>query len=200
MNIENLEKQLNQLVENVDEESFIYDMLLAYEQPKASITRLKKGDYNLSKNDDEILWKKKLFFKADTDSDLHSLIDQLQGDAGITRHHPRFILVTDYQTLLSVDTKTEDTLDISIEELPKHFDFFLPWAGMEKSQFQSENPADIKAAERMGRLYDIILEDNPTENSEERHALNIFLSRLLFCFFAEDTGIFSDDQFTVTVN
>lgn len=196
MNIENLEFLLTQLVTDIDEESFIYDLLLAYEQPKASITRLKKGDYNLSKTDGEILWKKKLFFRADTDSDLHSLIDKLQGDPSITRHHPRFIIVTDYQTLLSIDTKTEDTLDIPIQELPKHFDFFLPWAGMEKAQFQSENPADIKAAERMGRLYDIILEDNPTENDDERHALNIFLSRLLFCFFAEDTGIFSDDQFT----
>lgn len=41
-----------------------------------------------------------------------------------------------------------------LADLPKYFDFFLPWAGMEKTQFQSENPADVKAAERMGRLYD----------------------------------------------
>ena len=72
----------------------------------------------------------------------------------------------------------------------------MPWAGLEKTQFQSENPADVKAAERMGRLYDILLEDNPTEQKAELHALNIFLSRLLFCFFAEDTGIFQDNQFT----
>ena len=63
----------------------------------------------------------------------------------------------------------------------------------------SETLADIKAAERMGRLYDIILEENPCETDAERHSLNIFLSRLLFCFFAEDTGIFSDDQFTNAV-
>ncbi|MHB8149816.1 MAG: class I SAM-dependent DNA methyltransferase, partial [Desulfobulbia bacterium] len=47
----------------------------------------------------------------------------------------------------------------------------------------------------MGRLYDLILEDNPATNEADRHALNIFLSRLLFCFFAEDTGIFADGQF-----
>lgn len=41
-----------------------------------------------------------------------------------------------------------------LADLPKYFDFFLPWAGMEKTQFQSENPADVKTAERMGRLYD----------------------------------------------
>jgi len=199
MNIEKLEDNIQSLVTNLAKEMFIYDLLLAYGQPKAAITRLRKGDYNLSKSPDEILWKKKLFFKKETVSDLHSLIDSLKSKPDIIRHHPRFIIVTDFQTLLSVDTKTEDTLDIPITDLAKHYDFFLPWAGMEKSQIQSENPADIKAAERMGRLYDLILEDNPVENEEDRHALNIFLSRLLFCFFAEDTGIFTDAQFTNAV-
>ncbi|OOY48858.1 SAM-dependent methyltransferase, partial [Solemya velum gill symbiont] len=157
---------------------------------------LQKGDYNLSKNEGEILWKKKLFFKVEKEADLHSLIDKLQSDTAITRHHPRFIIVTDWQTLLAVDTRIDDSLDIPIQDLAKHFDFFLPWAGMEKSQIQSERLADIKAAERMGRLYDLILEDNPVENEADRHGLNIFLSRLLFCFFAEDTGIFSDALFT----
>ncbi len=196
MNIEKLEANIQSLVANLSEQSFIYDLLLAYDQPKSSITRLQKGDYNLSKNQGEILWKKKLFFKEETDADLHGLIDKLKYDPAITRHQPRFIIVTDYQTLLAVDTRIDDTLDISVRELAKHFDFFLPWAGMEKSQIQSEKLADIKAAERMGRLYDLILEDNPVENEADRHSLNIFLSRLLFCLFAEDTGIFKDDQFT----
>ena len=196
MNIEKLETNIQAIIANLSEQSFIYDLLLAYEQPRSSITRLQKGDYNLSKNQGEILWKKKLFFKAEKEADLHSLIDKLQSDTAITRHHPRFIIVTDYQTLLAVDTRIDDTLDIPISELAKHFDFFLPWAGMEKSQVQGEKLADIKAAERMGRLYDLILEDNPVENDADRHSLNIFLSRLLFCFFAEDTGIFKDSQFT----
>ncbi|RQV98371.1 class I SAM-dependent DNA methyltransferase, partial [bacterium] len=74
--------------------------------------------------------------------------------------------------------------------------FFLPWAGLEKTQVYGENPADIKAAVRMGRLYDLILEDNAIKTAADRHALNIFLSRLLFCYFAEDTGVFKQDQFT----
>lgn len=196
MNTEKLESNLKALVTNLNKETFIYDLLMAYELPKAAVTRLQKGDYNISKVQGEILWKKKLFFKKETDADLHHLIDKLRIAPTIIKQHPRFIVVTDFQTLLSVDTKTGDTLDISISELPKHYDFFLPWAGLEKAQFQSENPADVKAAERMGRLYDIILEDNPTEEKDQLHALNIFLSRLLFCFFAEDTGIFQDNQFT----
>ncbi len=196
MNLEKLESNIKLLVENLTEETFIYDLLLAYEQPKSSITRLQKGDYNLSKTDGEVLWKKKLFFKKENDNDLHCLIDNLKSDPLIIKHHPRFIVVTDFQTLLSIDTRTEDTLDTKIGNLAKHVDFFLPWAGREKSRFPSEKLADIKAAERMGLLYDLILEGNPTENEPDRHALNIFLSRLLFCFFAEDTGIFTNNQFT----
>lgn len=196
MNIETLEKKLVTLVTNLVNDEFIYDFLLAYGQPKASITRLKQGDYNLSKTPRQVLWKKKLCFKYETKQDLHGCIDELTNDPAVAKQHPRFIIVTDFKAMLSVDTKTGDTLDIRIDELPQHFDFFLPWAGMEKSQLQSENPADIKAAEKMGRLYDLILADNPPESDTDRHALNVFLSRLLFCFFAEDTEIFSPDQFT----
>jgi len=199
MNIEKLEDNIHSLVTNLNEKSFIYDLLLAYEQPKSSITRLQKGDYNLSKIPGEILWKKKLLFKEETDSDLHGLIDKLKSDSAIMKHHPRFLIVTDFETLLSVDSRTGDTLDIPITDLSKYFDFFLPWAGMEKSQLPGETLADIKAAEHMGRLYDLILADNPAGDDIERHALNIFFSRLLFCFFAEDTGIFNDNQFTNAV-
>ncbi|MCH9723391.1 MAG: N-6 DNA methylase [Planctomycetes bacterium] len=198
MNIEQLEQNIQSLVTNLNKETFVYDLLRAYELPKASITRLQKGDYNLSKKTGEILWKKQLFFKQATEEegDLHVFIDNLKNDPAIKKQHPRFIIVTDFQTLLAVDTKIDDTLDIPLQDFPKHYDFFLPWTGREKSQIQSENPADVKAAEKMGRLYDLILEDNPTENEKERHALNIFLSRLLFCFFAEDTGIYENGQFT----
>ncbi|MCX7085839.1 MAG: class I SAM-dependent DNA methyltransferase [Methylococcales bacterium] len=196
MNVEALENNLKTLVSSLNKETFIYDLLMAYELPKASVTRLQKGDYNLSKVSGEILWKKKLFFKQETTNDLHQSIDNVSNNATIVKQHPRFIIVTDFEMLLAVDTKTADSLDILLTDLSKHYDFFLPWAGLEKTQFQSENPADVKAAERMGRLYDIILEDNPTQEKDQLHALNIFLSRLLFCFFAEDTGIFQDNQFT----
>ncbi len=196
MNIDTLEQNLRKLVTNLDPDSFLYDLLLAYEQPRASITRLQKGDYNLAKRGTDVLWKKKVYFSHERHLDLHALIDAIQQDTTITRHAPRFLIVTNMQHLVAVDTKTQDTLDIALADLPKNVDFFLPWAGMEKQQFQSENPADVKAAERMGRLYDLIQKDNP---AFDRHALNLFLSRLLFCFFAEDTGIFGDNQFTNAV-
>jgi hypothetical protein len=196
MNVAQIENNLQLLVKSFDEQSFIYDLMLSYGQPKASIKRLKDGGLNLSKNNGEILWKKKLFFKETKDTDLHDLIDNLRIDDAIAKHSPRFIIVTDYKNLVARDTKTNDTLDIEILEIPRYFDFFLPLAGMEKAQHQFENPADVKAAERMGKLYDQIKKDNPTDTEEEVHNLNVFLTRLLFCFFAEDTNIFEKSQFT----
>jgi hypothetical protein len=200
MNIAQIETNLQKLVKSIKKNSFIYDLLIAYGQPKASITRLQKGGLNLSKVEGEILWKKKLFFKSVKGKDIHTLIDEIKKDPAATKHDPRFIILTDFETLLAVDRKTTDTLDIPIEQIAKHFDFFLPWAGMEKAQHQNENPADVKAAEKMAKLYDELKKDNPVKTTEQVHNLNVFLSRLLFCFFAEDTGIFETSQFTNAIS
>lgn len=200
MNIAQIEANLQKLVQSVSNESFIYDLLLAYGLPKASITRLQKGGMNLSKTEGEIIWKKKLIYKAVKNDDVHRVITELKADERLTKHDPRFIIVTDFETLLAIDRKTSDTLDINLLEIPKYFDFFLPMAGMEKAQHLSENPADVKAAERMAKLYDEIKKDNTTETPEAVHSLNVFLSRLLFCFFAEDTGIFEPDLFTNSIH
>ncbi len=199
LDIEKLEDNIKAIGLNPNKETFIFDFLLAFNLPKASIARLKKGDQNLSKTSDEVLWKKKLYFKAEYKLDLHETIDRAKRDLSINRHHPRLIIVTDFSELLAIDTKTSDSLDIPIKDLGKHYGFFLPLAGMEKAQFIVENPADVKAAEKMGRLYDTILEENEFETFDQKHSLNVFVSRLLFCFFAEDTNIFESGQFTSTL-
>ena len=58
MNLEKLEESVRNIVTNLDQDEFIFQLLRAYDLPKASITRLKSGQYNQSKNDDEVLWKK----------------------------------------------------------------------------------------------------------------------------------------------
>src|SRR5690606_35080511 len=125
MNIAQIEANLQALIKSIDRESFIYDLLLAYGLPKASITRLRKGNLNLSKAEGEISWKKKLFFREVFEEDLHSTISDMVTKA---RHDQRFVVVTDYEVLLAIDTKTQDKLDIEIGEFPRHYDFFLPWA------------------------------------------------------------------------
>lgn len=200
MNISQIEKNTKKLIDTFSKESFVFDFLRAYGIPKATVTLLQKGKRNLSKREDRIILKKKLFFQEIQEgADLHNEIDDLQKDSATMNHHPRFIAVTDYQTLLAIDTKTKDALDIPFNELSKHFDFFLPLAGIEKRKVAQENPADRKAAEKMAKLYDGILEDNNVYERGKTHDLNVFLARLLFCFFAEDTGIFKDGIFTESV-
>jgi type I restriction-modification system DNA methylase subunit len=193
MNISQIESNLNQLMNNFNQETFIYDLLAAYYLPKASITRLQKGNLNLSKVPGEISWKKKLLFKEEFNNDLHLTITDLKKE---WKHNQRFIIVTDYKNLLAIDTLTQDQIDIPLKELPKNYDFFLPWAGMEKATHAAENPADVKAAEKMARLFDEIRKENPDNSPEFLHQLNIFFTRLLFCYFAEDTNIFENDQFS----
>ena len=186
--------------ESYDRE-FIFELLLAYGKPQSNVTRLRNG--SLSVADDkttEVAQKNVVYFKETTGDPL-AVIDELRTSPTVVRYRTRFVIVTDYTELLAVDMKTGENLMIPIRDIDQHFTFFLPWAGMEKAQYVTEAHADVKAAERMGKLFDELLAANPglLEEQHGRHALNIFFTRLLFCFFAEDTGIFNENQFTNAV-
>ncbi len=202
MSLTNIEENLKKLLLNLNKENFIFDFLLAFEQPKTTINRLKKGDYNQSKKSNQLIWKKKIFYhKTSNDEDIHATIDDLSKSKDVINHNIRFIIVTDFINLLSLDLKTRDTLDIDITEIDKNGHFFLPLIGQEKYLPEKESEADIKAAYKMGKLYDNIISNNKNilEGSKERHGLNIFFTRLLFCFFAEDANIFDKGLFTSSI-
>jgi len=194
-----IEENLKGVLNSFNPETFIYDLLSAYGKPKASINRLQNGDYNLSKNSDEILWKKNLFFKRVNEKELHSTFENVSHNEKIIKHDPRFIIVFDDQTILACDTKTSDILDIPINDLVENFNFFLPLTGRENVVFYKENPADIKAAEKMAKIYDEICKNNPGIELNNILELNVFLSRLLFCFFAESTQLFKQNLFSKTI-
>lgn len=203
MNSKEIESNVKQIFENYTKEEFIYDLLVAYGTSKTSITRLKKGDFNLSKVDGEILYKKKIFFKEETANQLLSSIETLSTEDRILKHSPRFTIVTDFQTLVAKDLKLGKNLDIALKDLPKYFDFFLPLVeGGEFYNFSNDNKADREAAYKMAQLYDSLITANPDiyNSKDSIHNLNIFLSRLLFCYFAEDTEIFEEGSiFTNTL-
>ncbi|MEP0212114.1 MAG: DNA methyltransferase, partial [Cellulophaga sp.] len=200
MNASQIEKNVTALVENFNKEEFVFDLLKAYGISKTSITRLKKGDFNLSKVEGEVLYKSKMLFKEVATGSLLNTIDELTKEVDSLKHNPRFVIVTDYVTLLAKDTRTGLALDTPILEIHKHFGFFLPWAGQEKYAQKNENFADRKASEKMAKMYDILVQENPGIYDDGGHNLNIFLSRLLFCFFAEDTDIFPiEGMFTDTL-
>ncbi len=200
MNSKEIENNLSSLVENLNCEEFIYDFLLAYGISKTSITRLKKGDFNFSKVKGEVIYKNKIFFKTSSSDKLLIDIEEAAGNEQILKHNPRFIIVTDFETVVAKDVKTKRNRDFKIGELPKYFDFFLPLTGAEIYKSSNDNKADRDAAYKLGQLYEVLVTDNPDYNTES-HNLNVFLSRLLFCFFAEDTSIFEiKSVFTETLS
>ena len=193
MAITEYEDRIKNIVDDSDHASFIYDFLSVYDKiSKATITKLRKGSNNLSKVPGEVYLKNKLYFK-ETLGDVLQEYSELEDKVAELKSKPRYVIVTDYTQLLAKDEQTGDSLDIKFKELPRYFDFFLAWNGIEKADFEKENPADLKAAERFAKIYDELLKSN---KDADRHGLNLFLIRLLFCLFSEDTGIFEQDLFT----
>jgi hypothetical protein len=121
-------------------------------------------------------------------------------DAAITRHNPRLYIVSNGNELVVYDPKANDYWDNTLEKLWKNFEFLLPLAGIEPFEATEEAEADVKSAELMAKLFDDIRRYNNISDPDTVHSLNIFMSRLLFCFFAEDTGLFEGQNlFTNTL-
>ena len=202
MSSHEIENSLEKIIANLNKDEFIYEFLIAYGISKSVVTRLKKGDQNRSKRENEVLYPKKIIFRIEKSNNLLNAIDDIAQDAGVQKHSPRFAIMTDFNHLVAKDLKLGKALDIKIKELPKHYDFFLPLAGSEVYHSANDNEADRNAAYKMATLYDNLIEENPDiyQSKAQIHHLNVFLSRLLFCFFAEDTGIFPEDSiFTNTL-
>ncbi|KAE8545027.1 DNA methyltransferase [Marinobacter nauticus] len=194
-------ESMEQACSNLNPDEFIFSFLDAYGFPKSTITRLRKGDdsRNVASGGD-IGLKKKLYFRSVPEgADLNAEADALKANEVVSRNDIRFVIVTDFKSLVALDLKAEERLETTMDELDKQYAFFLPLAGYEKAVMYSEHPADVKASEKMGRLFDLIRERNDLSKPGDIHALNVFLTRLLFCFYAEDTGIFAQGQMTSAI-
>ena len=103
---------------------------------------------------------------------------------------PRYILVSDFARFALTDLENGTTLEFSLENLHKEVKNFGFIAGYTTQIITPQDPINIKAAERMGKLHDAL-----KDIGYAGHALEVYLVRLLFCLFAEDTGIFQKRQF-----
>jgi hypothetical protein len=201
INLAQIERNIQQLAENpVQKDSFVYDLMRAYGIERSIISRLQNGSLNKATHEGAVVWNTMLYFLPVEDSaQLQDAFELMRLSDVNRKYKPRFIIATDFETLLAYDTKAGDTLDTTVTDLPLNIDYFRPWAGIEKYIAPEEARADLTAAGRMAKLYEQLLKDNPTQTVPEVHALNIFLTRLLFCYFAEDTEIFEKKLFTNTI-
>ena len=197
---EDLEKLTIETINKDKKDDFIYEFLALLDVSKSTITSLKKNDgrFNVAANPEagEVANKHRIYFKSvDEGQDLAKALSEVMNSPIINQHKIRMVMVTDFNTVLINDTKYDETLDCDFTDLYKNYHFLLPLAGLERAREYSEHPADVQASEKMGRLFDHIRKLNEFNTADDLHALNIFLTRLLFCFYAEDTGIFDANQF-----
>ena len=105
---------------------------------------------------------------------------------GLKEHElPRYILISDFDTFRFYDLDEKKDYTIHIKEFIDHIHLFGFIAGYEKRTFKEEDPVNIEAAYLMGKLHDELKEIGYSD-----HALEVYLVRLLFCLFADDTTIF----------
>jgi len=185
-----------------DATTFPYELIGVLNASKMTVSRLKSGATNKARQPGDVLWQKHFFFRAVSPGvDVGAVGDALAADPLTTKNKPRFIMVTDGKHVHVRDLKFNDTENVAFDRLDEKSDFLLPLAGYERRAVVEEHPADIKAAKKLKKLYDAILAANPTwSGGHHTHELNVLMTRLLFCFYAEKTGIFDiADVFTNTV-
>ena len=106
------------------------------------------------------------------------------------RDLPRYVLVSDFARFRLFDLDTNEQHEFPLADLHSNVRLFGFMAGYQTRSFGQEDPVNIKAAERLGKLHDLL-----KASGYEGHPLEVFLVRLLFCMFAEDTALFERRQF-----
>ncbi len=161
----------------------------------------------------DLFWKGRLLVEhksrgANLDRAESQAFDYLQSLAREGRQDeiPRHVIVTDFDRLALYDLEPDGAdeadpsvpgvaqvrrVEIHVCDLHRHIRLFGFIPGYEVRVFDKEDPINVRAAEVMGRLHDAM-----AAGGYAGHALERFLVRVLFCLFAEDTGIFDPNAFT----
>ncbi len=161
------------------------------------ITRRRVGSFELpiKKADNkqgfiDLLWKGIILVEHKSrGKDLDKATQQAKDYFPNLKEHelPKYILVSDFQKFRLYDLDTDETKEFELKDFVNHVHLFGFMAGYEKRVYRDEDPVNIKAAELMGELHDRLKEIGYTG-----HDLEVYLVRLLFCMFADDTGIFNN--------
>jgi hypothetical protein len=182
-------------------ETFPYDFIAAYDAPPATVTRIRNGTQNATDIDGAVLWRQKLHLHVCALGEVEPSVQRLAASRATERQKVQFLLATDGVEVAVRDLRADDANFFPFEEFGNHFGFFLPLAGYSRYKAAEENPVDVKAANRLSRLYDALIAENPEwAGDDKRHAMNTFMTRLIFCMFAEDTGIFAENLFAKTIH
>lgn len=142
----------------------------------------------------DLFWKGRIMIEMKSrGKSMEKAWEQARRYAATLKPHemPRCILICDFEhwDLYDLDRDAEKH-SFTLAELPQHIHRFYYLAGYDERSYQEEDAVNVQAAELMGRLHDCLKADG-----YEGHALELYLVWLLFCLFADDTGIFEQDDF-----
>ena len=175
-----------------------YNLLYAFGKSERDIQRYKEGK-GVLKTFEGLLIKGLFCYRDTTTMRLTAELELLKRDTQVLKAAPKIIAVSDGKTLLAYDLRERDTYENRTERIYCDFAFFYPLMDVERVHYVEESPADVKAAEKLAKLHDELRAYNEFRSDSDLHDLNIFITRLLFCFFAEDTGIFEENLFTSSI-
>lgn len=175
-----------------------YQLLYSFGKSERDIERYKEGK-GVLKNFDGLLIKGLFCYQQANMFGITEQLEQLKSNVSVLKAAPKIIAVSDGKTLLAYDLREKDTYENRLDHVASDFAFFYPLMDVERVHYVEESPADIKAAEKLAKLHDELRSYNEFRSSDDLHDLNLFISRLLFCFFAEDTGIFEENLFTSSI-
>ncbi|MCC5944086.1 MAG: class I SAM-dependent DNA methyltransferase [Bernardetiaceae bacterium] len=110
---------------------------------------------------------------------------------GLEEHElPKYVIVSDFEKIRLYDLENQTQIEFEVKDFHQEVHHFGFMAGYQKRHFQEQDPVNIQAAEMMGKLHDSLKESGYTGKN-----LELYLVRILFCLFADDTGIFEKNTF-----
>ena len=201
MNAVEIEEAISALaVEPFDPAEFPFAFLEAFGNRATTIKRLRSGATNNS-DMGGVLQRSNIHIKIAPEGKAAATLAALKASPATTRSAAKFVLATDGKDFQAEDLNSGEVVVCDYVDFPDHFGFFLALAGITTVKQIRESAFDIKATGRLNRLYVELLKENPDWGAVDRqHEMNHFMARLIFCFFAEDTDIFTGKSlFTRTI-
>jgi hypothetical protein len=168
--------------------------------PRSTITKLRDNV-----KDGAFTWTRMLRFEATERGGADKTLDRIRAEveAAPKGRRPRVLLAYDGERIAAYDTSPkfdEEPLRVGLDMLSLEGDVFFPLGGHERYVPKKERMADVRATRFISRFHDAVRDTNPGWTTDaDRHAVNIFMARMLFCLFADDVGIFGKDAFEIAV-
>ena len=195
MNAVEIEAAVSELfAQPLERETFPYAFLQAFGNKQTTIDRLRASGKSSTNSSDlgGVLQKLNIHIAVAEPGGTPRLLEALRASPATAKAKAQFVLATDGDMVQAENLASGETLACTWAEMPEHFGFFLALAGISTVRQIRDNPIDIRATARLNKLYASLLQDNPEwGQARRRHDMNHFMARLIFCYFAEDTGIFS---------